>query len=405
MPNDRSNSQVIVADPACVQLVGHNLEAMQRFGQLVGHLGKVHLLGCQYLPVEVAAETGIKRFFDWYYPGVFTNALFPKTAASNLEGRLVGDQFEAAAVRDVERMFKSFDLSDRDLIVYPSADIYGVLAVLRVLASLPPERRPSIKLRLLNVMEHGAPGMKAPRDELLQCIAWGLSIGLPLSISAETARYAGYLAARLSVVVQVTPFPAAEQFCSLPVGREFVVGHLGQPRRDKGFFDLFGIIKAARWLDRGNRLRFVVQVPQDHEWQDDVDYLSQLYALPGVNFVTGPLDRRELNERIAQCHCIILPYDERVYAQRGSALALEAVRMWRPLVTSFGVGFAPEIAYYGLGVVAGTPMDFSAAVMQLSLFESGDLQRQMTQGLRRLKRDSDRAYGDWLGSRCAERLC
>ena len=103
--------RVFIVDAACVQTTGHNLYALQCFADLLRAEGEVHVLGCCYLEHAVSVETGVRRFFDWYYPNIFTRAQFPLPAYLQREGQIEGDRFEVAAIRDAKRLLSSYDVT------------------------------------------------------------------------------------------------------------------------------------------------------------------------------------------------------------------------------------------------------------------------------------------------------
>ena len=86
-----------------------------------------------------------------------------------------------------------------------------------------------------------------------------------------------------------------------------------------------------------------------------------------------------------------------MYAFRGSAIAMDAAQVGRPVVTLSGVGFAPEILFYNLGAVVSTVDEIAPAIFQMASESPVSLQRQILQGRMRLINDAQRAYTEWLG--------
>lgn len=398
MPDARHQQRsprIFLLDPACVQTVGHNLGALRAFSRRLRQRGTVRALGCRYLPADVAKEYGIRPYFNWYYPNIFSRTAFP-LEADRTEANGGEDPFEVLATRDAVRFLDEFQVGASDVVVFPHADIYGVFGLLNALSLRPVGQWPHVRLRMINVMEHAAPSMAAPRDAMLNRIGLAIARGMPIGVSAETSGYASDLAARWDRSVPIAPYPAEAALTPLPRTGLFVAGHLGTARSDKGFFDLLRVAGAVAKAPEGRNIRFLVQAPDASRALENVDYMAQFHALPRVEFVEGDVAEADWVESFKICHCLLLPYDRQTYSGRGSAIAMEAARLGRPIVTLSGVGFATETAYYGLGAVVRTIEEIAPAIMAMSREPIAEIERRMRHGYTRLMDDAARAYEAWL---------
>jgi len=144
-------------------------------------------------------------------------------------------------------------------------------------------------------------------------------------------------------LIPATP-PAERQGCC--------VLYLGEPREEKGFHLLPGLIQTLLPSHiRTGRIRFEIQagIHSDHRSRKMRNALSQLKALARETaqvrmFGQGEcfLAPEEYYQRLAEADIVLLPYDARAYRARSSGVLAEAIAAGKPTVVCFGTWLAEQ---------------------------------------------------------------
>ena len=385
--------RAFVCDPACVESRGHNLQALLGAAEMLRDAHSVHLVACRHLAPSVAEQYGIRLMFSWYYPGVFSSTVYP---FPDMRGLDVERYLVQTAIADAGLLLDSVQADAEDLVLFPSADFYGVLGMLDALIERPEGRRPTFCIRLLNVMEHAARGIPNAQTFLLDRLRIARAAGLRISIAAETAHYASDLRATLCSDVPVVAYPVVENAEALPREGSFVVGHLGTPRRDKGYFDVLQVAKDVTRRDDCDHVVFRIQWPSVSDSAEWIEYIGQLYALPRVEFVPDGMDRKLWQSMLSSCHAHLLPYDLTIYEQRGSAIATEAIVAGRAVVTLAQLPFASEVIRHGVGVAAASIGGLGEAISKLANMPLDLLESRLSSGRLSFLREQRREWERWL---------
>jgi glycosyltransferase involved in cell wall biosynthesis len=400
-PQPQPQPTVLLCDPMCVLPYGHNVSSLVYYRKLFRPRSRdVICLGCRGLPSDLDEAEGLVRFYEYYYDDFVP---LPPTAECGScgppqpkLGALLADPIEAAAVADSRRALDLYRLGGDDVVLFPSADFYGVAGMLAAIAEREPAARPRLYLRFIGVMEGASKFYPSAADELLRRVAAALAAGLDIRPSAETPAYADMLGARLDRPVRVTPWPPTSEAAPYPAGPPFLISAIGSARRDKGFFQLFDILSKIRVRDPGQQIRFCAQLLPDRELEPHRQYASQLYALPGMRLLPASLPGAAIQEIYRTSHVILLPYDVETYRYRGSAVAMEAAAIGRPVLTYPGTGFALQVQYYGLGRVCKDNQEMADAVFDYISLPQPRLASTVRQARFRFFADAAAAYDAWM---------
>ena len=389
--------RMLICDPACVQMIGHNVAAMKYFrDSLAGHYDAVLAFCCRLLPKRAAETHSLVPLFGFYYDG-YLKIDRPEPdddeAATSAE---FGDPLELMATEDSRRLLRQFAVTADDSVFFPHLDFYGVLGMVNALLERPREICPTLYLRYIGVMENASHGFRNPLAELNLRVREGLDAGLRIQLCAETPSYADFISQALAAPVSVVPIPTDTPMLPHPADGPFVFLCPGSARHDKGFVQLWTIFSEIRRRDPELTIRFITQTLPDRDivhWQN---LASQLYALPGVELLPTMISAAEMQRLYRRSHAVLLPYDPETYRYRGSAVMMEAAGCGRPALTLAGTGFAPQIAYYGLGRVMPTIEAMIDAALDMARTPRAVLERQAAQGRYRFMSDTVAAYKSWL---------
>jgi glycosyltransferase involved in cell wall biosynthesis len=394
-------SRVFVCDPRCVEPYGADVDALKYFSvPLKQHFDQVVAVCCRFLPEDIATSNGFVPHFDFYYdaflkirrPDGARSPLFRETSLDFVDG------IEAVATADAEDLLAKFDIGERDAIFFPSIDFYGALGLLNALIRSEGKRRPKVLMRFIGVSEYGTKGYRQPLSVIAGRIAQARAAGAQLLFSAETPKYADLLSETFDADVTVTPYIDAAEASPMRKFGPFVFVCPGSARHDKGFFRLAEIMRKVRLRDPDLTVRLVTQSLPDRDAVHHQSYISQLYAIPGVEVLPSWISETEILQLYRDCNAVLLPYDVNTYINRGSAVMMLAACFGRPNLTLQGTAFAQQVSYFNLGYVVPGIDEMVEAMLAMAREPRESLERRALQGRRRFLRDSLGAYRSWFQS-------
>ena len=391
--------RLFVCDPACVQEIGHNVHALRYFKEAFEN--KFHCvipICCEVLPEQVAQREGFQRLYRFYYSAYFSNVEAKSEQDRENDGNsfLLSDFQERVATEDAKKIFQRYQITSSDVILFPHLDFYGVIGLLNALDGMPPKQRPTVFLRFIGVMENATPQYFSPVNELLFRIIVSAQRGTRFRVSAETPRYADAVAHVLQMPVAVTGYPLEPQLAPLPNDGPFFFYCPGSARADKGFFELREIFQEVRRRDPECNIRFITQNLPHREAKHHLNYVAQLYAIPGVSIQDGSVSAEEMKRTYQMTHAVILPYATDIYEYRGSAVLMEAAAYGRPAITYDGTGLAEVVRYFNLGSVVGARTDMVYAAIDLAHRARNDIEISAHQAAFRFHTDNLRSYDAWF---------
>lgn len=397
-PNGGQSMRLFICDPVCALPYGHNAVALAYFGKAFRETyNDITLVCCKHLPRSLVETHGFEPFYEFYYnefirlPGGVADELAVPAAY-----RSFSDEFEAVATSDADRLLDKHEMTRSDTLLFPSVDFYGVVGLLNALARRSVERRPRVLLRFIGVMETATHNYRDPVSELAARIREARDLGIEMAISAETPRLADSLSELLEIDVITTPYPDLHDPLPMPSLGPFVVYCPGAARSDKGFFQLHEIFSAVRKADPTLQIRFIAQTLNPRDGLHQQDYLSKLYAIPGLELLESTISDAEMRQNYRRCGMVLLPYDVEIYRNRGSAAMMEAACFARPLVTMAGTAFSEQVQWYRLGHVVPSVEAMVDTVLALAREPRDKLVRRALRARSRFISDVSAAYSNWL---------
>lgn len=392
--------RLFLVDPTCALPYGHTVPALMQFSEyLRSDFDEVICLASHRLPDIEDAKSFDKRFEFLYNQQM--KVVNPSNYKADIRNHPAWnlsnfDPFEGISTYEMNNFIVESDVCYDDTIFFPGGDFYGVLGLLNAVSHMAPDRRPVIMIRLIGVFEVASQVFPKPLEEFCQRINGALEKGIKIFVSAETPRYAKFIAQKLSCDVAVLPYPQVKKQLPLPEDDVFQILCAGSARLDKGFHFLLDIAKSLYALDTTRKIKITSQImPYNNTEQWDL-YTSQLYAMPNVTLLEPTIDVDHMNELYEKSHIVLLPYAADVYTLRGSAVFQEAANVGRLAICLDGTAFATQIEFYGFGSVCKSIEEIPNVINEYAKLPQSVLQRQVDMARKRFFRDVDSAYEDWL---------
>lgn len=406
-------NRAFICDPVCAQPFGHNVVGLKYFSDAARpFFREVIPLASKLLPQQVRDAYGFEGSFDFYYHMLIDlgrqrrNPLTQRDAT----GRVV-DTEQRAAERDFATLFETYRPTKVDAIIFPSVDYYGAFGAFAALQKIAPDDAPPVYLRFIGVMENaksdGLPGLLLMLRQIDKLTQAGYSVNL----CAETPRYADHLALEIGSPVSVVPYPPhgnpiapherrvadedAAGEADTP-SRPYIVTCPGSSRLDKGYLSLLEIFRKTRALDPNLQIRFVTQGMPINEAIYHSQYTNQLYAVPGVRLLPSTLSEAQINVTYEETDLVILPYDNSVYRNRGSAVFMECLARSVPVIALAGSAFCEQVSYYGAGIVVGNLDEMVAEIIRHSMLRPRTTSVQLAQARHRYNIDASNAFSSWV---------
>jgi hypothetical protein len=392
--------RLFICDPVCVLPFGHNAVALNYFrSAFADRYDTIPLCG-RALPQSIVESYAFVPFFHYYYHDFITlpaGQLAPLPPRMGFPASYV-DELEALATDDATRLLAEYDMGSKDTIFFPSVDFYSLVGLLNALQGWPERRRPRLLLRFIGVMETSTNAHRNPMAHLAHRLMEARAQGIAIAFSAETPRLAVYLSELLDSVVLVTPYPEMAEPLPESTASDFIVFCPGAARFDKGFMELQSIFWQVRRNDPDLEIGFVTQALSLTDAVHQQNYISQVYAIPGVELLAPAISPQEMRQRYLACSLVLLPYDTKTYRMRGSAVLMETACLARPILTIEGAAFAEQVAYYGLGTVVPSASAMPEAILSLARSDRSKLYRRALHARQRFALDVVSVYDNWLRS-------
>lgn len=393
MPEKSAAKRLFICDPVCALPFGHNVPAMRNFQKFLGpFFSEVILLGCKDLPMDIADENMIVGRFEYCYDDVMPLSIdrldaFPATHHEKTK----------AAHQDLVAIIADYAIGGDDVICYPSVDFYALLALAENADRLVACGSPTIMLRLIGVMENAGAQIFAHHEAVVIALIQRLrDVGLSLKIAAETPRYAEYLATSLDCEVSVAANIETREQVPIQVKDRFDVICPGSARYDKGFLQLLDVFTQVRLRDPELKIRMTTQILPDRDLKHQLSYLTKLYAIPGVSLLPSKVSARQMMTMYDDADLVLLPYASDVYAQRGSAVFIEAICVGRPVIAYDGCAFVDQIRYFGGGEICQSAEEMAALIIEQSKVSPKIRYAKARQARDRFMRDLVASYRDWV---------
>jgi hypothetical protein len=167
----------------------------------------------------------------------------------------------------------------------------------------------------------------------------------PPRLYAELADHSRDIATKVGAPVfhQVLPYRAKSDVGIAP-SSPFTVAVLGAGRRDKAFDLLPAIVDAVRARDPAILFRIQRPILSAVMW----DCRRALAAQSSVTLLPASLDENAYSAELARASVVLLAYDAKRYARRGSGIFVDALMSARPIVCVADTALAHALSDNGL---------------------------------------------------------
>lgn len=393
--------RIFIIDPVCAMTYGHSLNALGYFADMARAYGdSVIKVASRHLPQTGAGDDGIERFFEFQYDRFLDITRQPPLQDwAGIYNRVhIGP--EAASSTDFSRFLQSYKITADDTLLFPSVDYYALLGLLNALVGQPVARLPKIMLRFIGVMETAGHDIDPPTaaNHFRRRLREALTAGVPISICAETPKYARELETALRCKVHTVPYMAPD-ITALPLPDDggpitFLSG--GSAREDKGFYRLRNIISLVHNRIDVSKVRFVIQGPPDALFHRHPDYMAWLHSLPNAEILPGTVPYSEIERAFQNSHVSLMPYDQATYSSRGSAMLMETMLFNRLALCQGGTGFAEQCMLYNSGLVCNTDDDFADAIAMYAGLGPTRIEQQAALARAHYLEDVKQACDAWM---------
>jgi glycosyltransferase involved in cell wall biosynthesis len=207
-------------------------------------------------------------------------------------------------------------------------------------------RNLDLRLRLIGSQSRGTLNRGNETERILN-----LSREFPqrLRIGFETFPYKELLLSKGFSRNQIywSPFPTSEKLNpKINKTNRVTVGFLGSAKERKGFEDIPNIAEIFR--SASFDFEFLVQ-QAIYPWVEYDETVTKMKNYSEINLLPGVISDIELDEFVAKCDLIILPYDAKSYALAASATLYHAAEFNIPVICTKGVGFGSEVSKFEIG--------------------------------------------------------
>ena len=144
------------------------------------------------------------------------------------------------------------------------------------------------------------------------------------------------------------------------------------------------------------KIRFQTQVLPDRDLKHQLNYLTRLYAVPGVTVLPSQVSSRQIEEMYDGADLVLLPYAADVYEFRGSAVLIEAMCAGRHVLALDGPAFVDQMRFFGSGTVCASLSEMADRVIEYSRHSPRLRFAQARQARERFTRDLSASYRDWV---------
>lgn len=296
------------------------------------------------------------------------------------------------ANKSAKKLFKKYQFSKHDIIIFPSADYYGAIAFLKQISKIKVEEQPRIHFRFIGGLEHPHSFYNNTLLNLIEVINQNHNC---VSLNAEVFEYANYLNSLTpNIKVGTEPYLIDPEYFLTPRTTEkkksFTILLPGSNRAEKGYFEIFNIAKEL--LFEFPDIHIIVQDMKSKNVYFNKKYRSKLNRLANITLLPPVLERKELLDFYSKTDLILLPYDPHVYHFRGSGIHYEAIEHGIPVMVKKGTGFTAEVKNWNSGWVYETIPELVTYLKELKALNVTERYNMMSSALEKFKTESNETY-------------
>ncbi|MEM1686743.1 MAG: glycosyltransferase, partial [Candidatus Aenigmatarchaeota archaeon] len=363
--------RILIVDPVCANKYGHNLHAIRRYSNYLQRYfngSEVVALVSKYLELNGIDTSVIKPILNFYYHPIIKIDNNCAKIEAEIESSLPIEDLHflqiEKAKKDVFMFHEEYDLSNNDIVFYPSIDYYSIIGLLNYLDKTKPSLSPKYILRWISVMEHNS-FLPIKIESIFEKIRLKKCEGFKIINSAESIPYAKYLASYFQEPIIVTPTLIEEEFFDYESDKKyFRISFPGSGRPDKGIEKIPDILDNLESLGVKN-IRVDLQFPDPLTLNALFHKILNLCQKSYVELQPFIISSESIMNNLRRADCVVLPYISDVYKYRSSAFVAECGVIGRPIVCSKGCGFSDEVEYFKIGFTAETPSEFAERIYEL----------------------------------------
>jgi glycosyltransferase involved in cell wall biosynthesis len=358
---------VYILDPVCLQIAGHNLTAIKRYGALLSKLKRepIFLLPSKELSdnlclLDITPGINVDRFFSHYYPDfIYLSGVKGFVDDSNSYQQRIFD----LALKEAREFFIKYKPGAEDTIYYPSIDYFSLAALVTLLEINPQLYLCRFIFRFIGVMEFDHYNFGTELGELLSRLARLITFKrINLKISAESEVMAKYIKDFIDQDIEITPTLVNHDYLSYPRNSKYTIVFPGSARRDKGFDRIESILNKFESLGLCKDYNAIVQLLPPSELNLFSKSVLGIVRNAKVTLLPCTLDEEEIKGLYAMADVIVAPYDKKIYRYRSSAIMAETAIFGRPIIASKDCGFSGQISRHELGHLADSDEDFAREI-------------------------------------------
>ncbi len=366
-------NQIYICDPVCVQGLGHNLAAINRYSGFFRSLGissKAFVSRLLAKDSKSILPENCAFSYSHYYAKTIPAS---NTRDDALSSRILDadpaalDQLiQAVALDELRQIVDDLVETEDAGIYFPSIDYYSFSALVQLLEENPFRAYPRFFVRWIGVMENCCydSNERLSLEGLCNRLSRLVSSrsGIHVSHSAESNPYANKLSALLDAKVITTPTLVLEDSLPLPSGNPFVICFPGSARIDKGYNRVSDILRCLESKYPQLDYRVFLQMLPKHELSHHYNVARDLMRNSRVRSYPSHVSQAELTDYISASSLVVTPYCNRIYEMRSSAIMAEGHALVVRLLLLLDVVFqknCPALVWAFVAIATkGLPMRF-----------------------------------------------
>ncbi|MDR3514873.1 MAG: hypothetical protein P4M00_03595 [Azospirillaceae bacterium] len=247
-----------------------------------------------------------------------------------------------------------------DTLFLPSITHQELFGLALALAATPAPQRPRIRICLRYHWQRDPAAARDYYREALQALS---DPALRVALFSDTTELAAYYATLTPCPIAVLPIPARIAPTAVPdsppVGPP-IVGYLGEPRSNKGFFFLPPLVTAVPALHWRVQIAAPFALPPDYR-----ACVEALRGQPGVSLIDHDLDEAAYLALLGQCDIILIAYRPDDYRLASSGIFTEALAAAKVVVIPADTWMAREADRARAGAVCFSGYDAVSVIPAL----------------------------------------
>lgn len=349
----KSNGRVFLVDPSIRDELGHHYYLSSALKQEVEAANKeCVVLGFHQMSEKIGDLNGF-AYFE-------VTGFGSKPNGSEFENY----QFSVGESQNLTKSLAELPKSvfrKNDFVFFPTVSSNMILAIIGWMLSFEEQNRPSFGICLMFQPDWHFILRYSKMNYQLYAAAFSLLKDTPLVNSVvfttETQGLAERYQREFGIAATAMPIPTIGQDLRASIERQPrsaeavstpVISCIGYARQEKGTHfmpEIYDLLSSAGY-------DFVLKVQiVSHDEVYLANLENELKGLEKVQLIYDQLTMPEVAELIAETDIMLLPYDRRTYANRGSTLFNEARLLGVPVILPSGTDIGAEAAEQGCGVL------------------------------------------------------